>query len=336
MIKQIIAWDLGATKCAAAVVEYNDQDNQLRCKKQGTIKIRSCDSLEDLSKKIEALLDTSMTEVAAICIAAAGQYDGKHLHLEEGYPYPMGFASLSQQKRWPKFAIIHDYSPIVCATFTSYIEEPQNIKRLNAAAANPYGRRVALGIGTGIGMKDGILLENGDFWLGTNEIGHIGVVTPPLANPDDLKRHEAFLQFLRSEKIISEQEPLTFEKLLANQGIVRIHSFFDRHACDKSPEEIGELVRSRQAEETLSLFAWYVGLLVGTVQLAFMPDGGLWITGGVALSHLEIFDHPDFFNGIATTPAYKHLREQFPLGLLCGQEHAFMGGAYYVTKRLLN
>lgn len=334
-MKNIVAWDLGATKCAAAIVEYDKNLKSLHCKKYGSIKIRSSNSLPELSSNLEDMLEIKMAEADAICIGAAGQYDGEYLQLEAGYPYPMGFAKLAHQHAWPQFAIIHDYSPIVCATFTSYIDQPENVKRLTDADINPFGRRVALGIGTGIGLKDGILFEDGNFWLGTNEIGHIGVITPPLADKIYLERHHELIKFLRSEKILRADEPLTFEKLLAGSGIVRLHSFFDRDSQYKSSEEVGAYVRDGHAEETLALFAWYLGLLVGTVQLAFMPDGGLWLTGGVILNHLDIFDHQDFYIGVESSPAYLSLRKQFPLGILCGAHHAFMGGAYYVSRRLL-
>lgn len=334
-MKNIVTWDLGATKCAAAIVQYDAQTQRLNCQKTTQVKIRDFTSLEELSKHIENELGLKMRDADAVCIGAAGQYDGEFLHVEKNYPYIMGFAQLAKQKAWPQYDVIHDYSPVVCSTFTNYIAQAANVKTLNNAEMNPFGRRVALGVGTGVGLKDGVLLPNGDFWLGTNEMGHIGVVNPPLASSYYLERHHEFIKFLRSSGIVKENEAITFEKVLANQGIVRIHSFFDSHAKDKSAEEIGALVREGKAEETLSLFAWYLGLLVGTVQLSFMPDGGIWLTGGVILNHLETFDHKDFNVGIESSPTYLDARKQFPLGVILGSEYAFMGGAYYATKRLM-
>ncbi len=333
MQKKIITWDLGATKCAAAVVECDEEN--FHCRAQCHVKIRDANSLLELSRQLEAQLDIRMQDVDAICIGAAGQYDGEYLQLSSGYPYPMHFAQLAKQENWPRFAIIHDYSPIVCATFTSYIEKPTNIKAINSAKINTHGRRIALGIGTGVGLKDGILFADGNFWLGTNEIGHIGIITPPKAEKTHLERHEDLIKFLRSEHILHDDETMTFEKLLAGAGIVRLHSYFDRHAKNKSAEEIGALIRAGKANDTLATFAWYLGLLIGTVQLSFMPDGGIWITGGVALNHLEAFDHTDFLAGIEASPAYLNLRREFPLAVLCNTEHAFMGGAYYARRRLL-
>ncbi len=340
MIKTIVTWDLGATKCAAAVVTFNQSTKELQCKKTATIRVRSCQSLHDLAAHLEEMLAISFGSVDAICIGAAGQYDGEYLLLDKGnpdlsYPYPMGFAELAAKENWPPFAIVHDYSPIICATFTSYVEQEQNIVRLNTAEINPHGRRVALGIGTGVGMKDGILFQNGDFWLGTNEMGHIGVTAPPSADSIYIQRHRELLKFLRSEHLLADDAPLTFEKILANQGMARIHAFFDSNAKDKTAEEIGLLVRDGKANDTLATFAWYLGLLVGTVQLSFMPDGGLWITGGVVLNHMETFAQKEFQLGIESSPAYLALRQQFPLSVLAGEEHAFMGAAYYASRKLL-
>lgn len=72
---------------------------------------------------------------------------------------------MANAQKWPHFAVIHDYAPILCATFTSYMASNDNIKRLNSASMDLYGRRVTLGLGTGLGMKDGVLFPNGEFWL---------------------------------------------------------------------------------------------------------------------------------------------------------------------------
>jgi glucokinase len=341
MIKNIISWDLGATKCAAALVEYDDATQNLVCKKSYTVKISSCASLDELILNLENGLDTLMRESDAICIGAAGYYDGENLQLEAGYPYPMAFASVAKRLGWRNFAVIHDYAPIVCATFTSYMQNPLNVRRLNNCPIKPFGRRVALGVGTGLGLKDGVLFENGDFWLGQNEIGHIGISTPPINDPKYQARHAALIRFLLSDGVLMPNEPLTFEKILTGQGMVRLYRFCYPAEKNLTPEELGQKLRCGEAKDVTALFAWYLGLFIGTVQLIFMPESGIWITGGVILNHLDIFDYPEFFQGVEATPGYLALRQQIPLGVLCSNEHAFMGGAYFATqkmrlKRLIN
>lgn len=329
---KLITWDLGGTKCAAGLIDYDVNTQIFDCVASSSIKLSDTRSLTDLIEQTEQALNHSMSEAAAICIGAAGVYDGQCLTLEQAYPYVMNFADIAVQRHWPKFDVIHDYSPIVCATFTSYMDNPNHVKRLNQAVGNPYGRRIAIGVGTGLGMKDGVLLDNGDFWLGRNEGGHIGICVPPITHTAyEWQRHLDLMNFLRSQ----DDTPDTFQKILSGHGTSRMYEFFHPGQKDLHPEDIGALMRSGQAPETADAFAWYLGLFVGTMQLTFMPEGGVWLAGGVALLHMDLFDTPAFQAGLDASPAYALQRQQFPLGVLCQHDNALIGGAYYAVKRLL-
>lgn len=334
MNKRIIAWDLGATNCAAGIVEQTDR-NELVCLRSCSVRLTDVDSLTQLIKLLEDNLDTSMAEADAICIGGAGQYDGKILQLENPYPYPMHFAANAAKLKWPGFTVVHDYTPVVCATFTAHIQHADNVKMLNQAQAQSHGRRVAFGIGTGLGLKDGVLLENGDFWLGHNEAGHIGVVHPPHANDFATVRHDELIKFMRRSHILASHEPLTFEKILSGKGLVRLYQFLYPHDQQPTPEEIDADMRAGKTPDLLALLAWYTGLFIGTIQLTFMPQGGIWIGGGVALRHLGMFDLPDFQAGIDATPAYMNLRNDYPLGVLLNHEHTLIGCGFYAVNRLL-
>jgi glucokinase len=320
MQKTFLVWDLGATKCAAAVVAYSVPLHQFICKNTCHIKLTAVDSLEALILEIEDKLKLRHRDADAVCIGAAGIYNGVYLHLDNGYPYEMPFAALAKAFRWPSFAIIHDYAPVVCATFT----EDVYAMKINNRAIESLGRRIAFGVGTGLGLKDGMLLPNGDFWLGFNEMGHIGISYPISAPAHILEAHRALIQ----------KESPSFEKILSGKGMLRLHQFLHPDTTVKTPEELGQLINEKKAEETIGLFAFYLGLFTGTVQLSFMPTGGIWITGGVVCNHLTIFDRPEFFQGIEVSPAYFRQRETFPLRVLCDINAHFIGAAYYACKRL--
>jgi glucokinase len=272
----IIIWDLGGTKCAAALMTSDS------IKKSCHIKLNSVNSLEELILTIEQELEIKHSDVDAICIGAAGIYNGKILQLANGYPYEMPFGELSEKYQWAPFEIIHDYALIICATFTDKI----NYKKLNHAEPDEFGRRVTLGVGTGLGLKDGVLFPDGNFWLGSNEMGHIGI-----------------------------KDSLTFEDILSGRGLAKLRE-------------------SLSSEDALKSFAYYLGSFVATVQLSFMPSGGIWITGGVIQSHNTIFDYPEFTQGIESLPAYLPKRKTFPLYVLENDHHAFWGGAYYAMKKI--
>lgn len=333
MKKNIIAWDLGATKCAAGIVEYNAANDTYTCKKQTELKVTQAASLDDLIKQIESHLGLLFHDADAICISGAGFYNGTHLIHANAYPYSMPFAQIAKDRAWPQFAVIHDYASIVCATFTSYMQDANNIKHLNQCTINPYARRVAFGIGTGLGLKDGIQFHHGDFWLGHNEIGHMGITTPPLAKPHRIHMHHEFVKYLSSEEHHTTRHILNFEKALTGQGLMHLHNFLYPDDKKTTPEEAGAKLHAGQCAELLDAFAWYIGLFIGAVQLIFMPEGGIWVTGGVALTHLTAFDHPALQEGIEATPAYLETRANYPLGVLLNKQHALIGSAYYAVKR---
>lgn len=330
MQKTIFTWDLGATKCTVGLIKYDDCTKHYNCERHFSLKISEADCLENLIEQLEFGLDIKTADVDAVCIGAAGHYDGEMLcHLDGVYPFPMPFAQLANEKKWPPFAVIHDYASIVCATFSSYMKNSENMKQLNDCEFKTYGRRVALGIGTGLGLKDGVLLPNGDFWLGKNEIGHIGITYPPLADQTYSKRHNEIMCYLKNSGPVN-----TFEEILSGRGIVKLYKFFYSNVDRITPEEVGILMRAGKANELLQTFAWYLGLFVGTVQLTFMPEGGTWITGGVTLNHLTVFDQNDFLKGIHASPAYLSQRQEYPLGILKNPQHALIGSAYYAIHRL--
>lgn len=332
-VKTIVSWDLGATKCAAGVVEYHGDDHY-HCRKHARVYLKDCDSLDDLVNKLEQQLEFDSSHADAVCIGGAGHFNGTHLLAQNAYPFPMDFAHLQRARRWKILDVIHDYSSVACATFTSYIKSAENVRMLHHGKLNPLGRRVTLGVGTGLGLKDGVLLPDGQFWIGNNEAGHIGLIIPPHTHPEYVHRHDELQKFMRLSGVLGVDEPLTFEKILSGKGTVRLHQFVTGKSCD-TPEILGHMIRAGDAGESVEIFAWYLGLLIGTVQLLFMPSGGLWITGGVILKHPEVFDSPEFYKGIEASPAYMTQRQEFPLGVLMNPDHALIGGAYYAVNRLL-
>jgi len=335
--KHIITWDLGASKCAAALVAYFPEQDHYDCLRRYSIKNADCNSLDDLAAHLEQGLQVKHTEVDAIVIGASGEYNGAELYHEASrYPYKMDFARFITEHHWPKTAIIHDYAPVICATFAkSYMNDPANVRILNEGHMNPQGRRIATGVGTGLGMKDGVLFPDNSFWLGTNEVGYTGISMPPAADTDHLKRHVELIKFMRSEGIMEDDKLLSYENILSGRGCVLLHKFVKSNHTHITPEELGKQMRNGEADETRQILAWYLGLFVSTLQLAFMPDGGLWITGGVVLKHPKIFDCSEFYDGIEASPSYWRQRQGFPLGVLQNPDHAFIGGAYYAMQRLI-
>jgi len=334
MLKKTLAvWDLGATKCAAAIIDFDVHTDRFECLSSCRLTLTNYDSLNALVTAVETALNFALVDADVICIGAAGRFDGKEIQLSAGYPFPMTFGEEIQKKRWRRISIVHDYIPVACATLTNYLANPDHIETLVAGESKSFGRRLVMGVGTGLGLKDLIVLPDGRFWLGENEAGHIGVCLPPQVNAKMLKRHNDFMCFLRQCEL-GQDASVSFEKILSGKGLSRMHQFLTQGAF-MDPALIGADIQAGQHADTVAMCAWYLGLYIGTIQLLFLPSGGIWLTGGVLLKNPAIYRHDALMAGIAASPAYQAERALFPLHVIKGEQYALMGGAYYAAKRLL-
>ncbi|MCD6048061.1 MAG: glk [Gammaproteobacteria bacterium] len=323
--KHFIIWDLGGTKCGAAKVKITD--HHFECEKSVMLHPRDYKVLDELTDHIEAILGVKHDGADKILIAGAGAYDGYVLENANPYPFRMDFARLAWERNWPIMNVVHDYVPVLCSTFTPYIQDPKHATIITPGVPDPRGRHVVFGVGTGLGLKDGALVDDNRLWVGSNEMGHVGISFPPLTNSQESKRHQELICFLTS----TLKQPITFETILSGAGLARLHQFCTGSAEGLSPGEVSVLLHQGKAAETAALFAWYLGLFVGCVQLCFMPTGGLWMTGGVLKKNPMLALNPALQQGINAHPAYSHMRQQFPLAFITSDELAYLGAAWYAS-----
>lgn len=280
----------------------------------------------------EDALGLKMSDADAICVAAAGVYDGTALINANAYPFPMNFGQLAQEQSWAPLAVVHDYTPIVCRSFIPPGQcYSEGIVTINQGDVDPHGRHVALGMGTGLGLKDGVMLPDGQLWLGHNEVGHAGLAMPPEASEQDVARHLAWVDFLRTHY---PHKPLSFETTLSGRGLAWLHQFVAGLAEPVTPRQVQVEVSQDTTEglETLSLYAWYLGLFVSTVQLMFMPAGGIWIAGGLVERIPQLFAEPfvhSLRRGIDSASAYAEFRQRMPIFGIVEPPHVLLGAAYY-------
>jgi glucokinase len=332
-IKRYIVWDLGATKCAAAVVKVNRGEYSVQS--STSVLLSSVGSLLELADCLHSQLNVDVQSVAGICVAGAGCYDGRELHLANPYPFRMRFSHVASQQRWPYFEVIHDYTPVVASTFVHKLNDPA-LMMIRQGEFLTTGRRVAFGVGTGLGLKDAVRNEQGRLWFGDNEMGHIGVTLPPAVSAERASLHHDFMRFLSLHRECKDQ-PVRFETILSGQGFARVYQFAAGLNAPLSPTETYATLSGddKWREDTFSLLSWYLGLWVGVIELVFMPQGGIWIGGGVvkknqALLSAPFLDH--FWAGVQAMPAYLEQRSHFPIGVLTQDESIFLGGAFYANQ----
>lgn len=329
-----IVWILDVMDCRAAIVE--NHENNFNIIKQCQCRLDHFISLKEMGAKISELLEMNHADADAICIASNGEYNGYELIIEnfcyDKLPYPLNFQTLSEEDHWPTFFVIKDYAPIICRTF---IDNEYNIKTIHAGQSSTSGRRVALGIDNMLGMNDAILLPNGQIWVGSNEIGHVGLSHPAVYQVCEALQHQELIDFLHHHEETNSQI-ITFDTILSKKGLVLLHQFAEKLDKPIPIEEIHAIIETDPASPALQIFARYLGLFINMVEFSFMPTGGIWITGKI-VEQFNLFEIPllNFvLRGRDLSPFYKNVRDQFPLKILQGQDHAFLGAGFYINNVL--
>ena len=325
MSERYLVWDLGATKCAAAVVVY--ESARFSVESSTSLLLSSVSSLADMADALHQQLQFDMNAISGICIAAAGCYDGTELR------FAMRFAEVAQSQNWADFSVVHDYTPVAACTFVDHLDSNTVTMLRSSGQRNQLARRVALGVGTGLGLKDALALSSGELWFGDNEAGHIGVTLPPECDSQQRALFTDFMRFLALEQSTGSV-PITFETVLSGTGFAAIYRFFSQSNTALTPK-IAQLEMEScgtYRQQTLSLLGWFLGLFVGTLELLFMPKGGIWIGGGVIKKNLSLFS-PElvnhFWSGLECMPAYATQRGAFPLGVFTSDCSIYVGGALY-------
>ncbi len=333
--RSYVVWDLGGTKCAAALVSVT-QNSEYTLQSTDTVRLTEVTSLTDMVERFETNLAVRFRDVDAMCIAGAGIYNGEELVNANPYPFAMTFGEVARREQWPSLSIVHDYTPVICRGFIDAGQcYSEGIVTIHPGKSEYYGRRIAFGMGTGLGLKDGVMLPNGQLWLGKNEMGHVGLACPPSASTEDTKYHHEFLRFLEKQH---PSQPLSFETALSGRGLALLHQFAAGLAEPVSPRQVQIEVASPSevTDRTLSLYTWYLGLFVCTVQLAFMPSGGIWMAGGLVERVPQIFSEryrATLQRGLAAASVYQEFRESIPVVGLIEPPHVLLGAAYYAHHR---
>jgi glucokinase len=199
----------------------------------------------------------------------------------------------------------------------------EDIDPIGSGAMTEDGARVVLGPGTGLGA--GALVKARDMWVPVpGEGGHIDL------SPVSARDFAIWPQVERAGGRIGA------EALLCGSGMVRLY----RAVCATdgvSPElttpkdvtEAGLSGASRQAAETLSLFATHLGRVAGNLALVFMPTGGVFLAGGISARIAPVLKSGGFREAFLAKWPHTRLLERMATSIVVKEDAALAGIAAF-------
>ena len=280
-------------------------------------------------------------EVVSACFAVAGPIEGRtasltnlgwHLDIDQLISH-LGIANIK---------LINDFAAIGYG-----IEhlQPDEIHTLQVGQLIDSAPRGLIGAGTGLGQ--GYLVPAaGTYQVLASEGGH----------SDFAARSE---QEFRLVEYLMQRDGLdhvSCDRLISGTGIVNMYQFLlDQQQSGTELPEIAEAVKkwaitaaidrphlvdpamliaqaalaatNQLATDTMQLFLRTYGAETGNLALKFLPQGGLYIAGGIAAKNLELMKNGTFMAAFLQKGRMQELLTKIPIRLILNTQVGLMGAA---------
>jgi glucokinase, proteobacterial type len=197
------------------------------------------------------------------------------------------------------------------------------LDKLGRGGEPQLASRVVLGPGTGLGVAG--LVHAREIWFPVpGEGGHVDV------GPRSDRDFEVFPHLKRIEGRVSAEE------ILSGRGVINIY----RAVCKadgvqpsfSDPADVtarGLDGSNRQAVETLSLFATYLGRVAGDMALIFMARGGVYLAGGISQKIIPALKKPEFRAAFEDKAPHSELLSTIPTFVVTHPQAALAGLASF-------
>ena len=209
-----------------------------------------------------------------------------------------------------------------------------DLTRLQGTASDPHGARLIIGPGTGLGVG-ALVWAHGQPHVIPGEGGHISMA------PQSLEEIAYFeeLTALWPEVQIGDGLAVEAEAILSGTGIPALYQAIARvRGAESNPKTAEEILASAKASEdeitviATRLFKRFLGQLAGDLALVFNAKGGVFLTGGVALSNPWIFDQ-NFLDAFNAGGRHSSWRADMPVSLYLNKDFGLLGARNYISTR---
>lgn len=265
------------------------------------------------------VLDKTSLQPRAAILAIAGPIRGDEIPLTN-CPWVVRPKAMLEGLRLEEILIVNDFEAQALA-IASLSDE--NREAIGPAREGMNASKVVLGPGTGLGVAGLIHAEH--TWIPVpGEGGHVDV------GPRTDRDRAIFPHLDPIEGRISA------EQLLCGRGMVNIYqaickadgkaqAFTDPAAISTA----GLKGEDKAAEETLSLFATYLGRVAGDFALVFMARGGVYLAGGISQKILPALRRPEFRAAFEDKAPHSALLRTIPTYVVTHPLAALAGLASY-------
>jgi len=312
----IIAADVGGTKTRIVLANADTPDEVLY-----EARYSSCD-FDSFEPLLQTFMDESgcdNSQLAVLSLALPGVVNGAEAKLTN-LPWTISKKVLQDEFGVERIHFMNDFQ--ASALGISHLKG-EDLVNLNPGVHKNDATRIAVGAGTGLGvswmLNDG---ANSRAW--PTEGGHVDFA------PVDEQQIE-LLKFL-----IKRHGHVSYERLLSGDGLVALYEFCSGDECaerDAAWVHAAAESDNEAASRAMSLFVSIYGAFVGNMALLFKPQGGIYITGGIAAKIISWMKSDDFITAYLNKGRMRALAQQTSVYLVINERVGVIGAISEAVKQ---
>ena len=312
MEKFNLVGDIGATNARFSVVKVGTSDLE-------NIRYLPCNEFANFQEAISTYLsEHSGVTINSASFAIAGAVHSDSFKLANNH-WHINKKNVASALNDTPIHWLNDFSAQALATTVL----PHNdLQIVNAGCIRTERQRLAIGAGTGLGVCG--LLKSNNRWITTpGEGGHVDF------SPNSELQFEVFKILQRHYGHVS------VERILAGPGILNLYkALAEIHGQEvkfNTPKEISSAATEVSADplshDTLQLFCQIFGQVAGNAALIMGSLGGVYITGGVIRSFIDLFLASDFKRCFENKGRFQDYMSDIPVYVSTTRHMGLIGAA---------
>lgn len=302
----ILIADIGGTKSRLTLVRKNSKKFfELKIYKSKNFK-----NIYDVVKKY--FLDISLKKRPNIAVfSVAGPVIGNQAHLTN-LEWKVSKYKLKKIFGFEKVILINDLQALSASILSLKKSEIFNIKSAKSSKKEP---KAFIAPGTGLG--EAILVKENPLIILPTEGGHI------FFSPLDEEEFN-YLKFLEKKG-----EELSWEKALSGKALSYWYEYYFNESLD--PEKITALAKDKnpKALKVIKKFFELLGRKISQLAFYSLPEGGIYIAGGVIYALKEFLEIQEFkeaiLKGYFENKKLEKLLEKFSINIIVHPNPCLLG-----------
>lgn len=279
---RIAAADVGGTKTVVALYEGALSERGKGALTEVRRRRYLSADFEGFSPLLSTFLEGDAKGIDAVGVGVAGPVFADTCRATN-LPWELDARQIEAALRLPKVALINDFAAVAWGVGELASDQ---LEVLQDRPADQKGVRAIIGAGTGLGEAIVVPQPGGPPLILPSEGGHA----------DFAPRDELEIELLRF--LIARHRRVSYERVLSGRGLVALYDFMvesghaqtaeavERRFANEDPAAVVSSAGLDGSDEAcaraLSLFCSLYGSEAGNLALKTLPNGGVYVAGGIA------------------------------------------------------